>query len=114
MKIGEVSMGPRVFGDAADIGVERALTEIRAGRPVLIQSDDGTLMALPVDGVAGDRVAAFQGLFHPVLPQLVITARRARALGLDVGEPVQLELSQDDDAHSIFALASAPTIERKI
>jgi GTP cyclohydrolase II len=71
-------------------------------------------MALPVDGVTAERVAAFQGLFHPVLPQLVITARRARALGLDVGEPVQLELSQDDDAHSIFALASAPTVERKI
>jgi GTP cyclohydrolase II len=107
-------MGPRVFGDAADIGVERALTEIRAGRPVLIQSDEATLMALPVDGVAAERVAVFQRLLHPILPQLVITARRARALGLDVGDPVQLELSHDDDAHSIFALASAPTVERKI
>jgi GTP cyclohydrolase II len=114
MKIDEGSMSPRVFGDAANIGVERALTEIRAGRPVLIQSGGESLMALAVDGVAADRIAAFQGLFHPALPQLVITARRARALGLDVAEPVQLELSKDDDAQSIFALASAVTVERKI
>jgi GTP cyclohydrolase II len=113
MKNGHGSGGPCLFGDAYSVGVQRGLAEFRAGRPVIIRAADEAIVALPVDGADADRIAAFKGLFHPRLPQLVITARRARALGLDA-KPVLLELDPVDDAMSIFALAADADVDRRI
>jgi GTP cyclohydrolase II len=114
MKNGHGSIGPRVFGDAGDVGVQRGLAELRAGRPVLIRAESGAVVALPIDGLRGDRFAAFRALFHPVLPQLAVTARRARALGLDAAHPVLLDIDPGDDADSILALASDADMERNV
>jgi GTP cyclohydrolase II len=111
MKSGQGSISPRIFGDAGDIGVQRGLGELRAGRPVVIRADGGAVVALPIDGIRDDRVTAFKALCHPRLPQLAITARRARALGLDVAQPVVLEIDPGDDADAIFALASDADME---
>jgi GTP cyclohydrolase II len=111
MKNGQGSISPRIFGDAGDIGVQRGLGELRAGRPVRIGADAGAVIALPIDGIRDDRVAAFKALCHPQLPQLVITARRARALGLDAANPVLLDIEPGDDAEAIFALASDADVE---
>jgi len=107
-------MGPRAFGEAGDIGVQRGLAEFRAGRPVLIQAADGTVLAMPVDGASHDRIAAFAELTHPTPPRLLITARRARVLGLDAPQPVLVELAADDDATSVFALAANDRVDRTI
>ena len=114
MKNGHGSISPRIFGDAGDVGVQRGLAELRAGRPVLIRADSGAVIALPIDGLRADRAAAFKALCHPALPQLVVTARRARALGLETAHPVLLELDPDDDADAIFALASDADMERNV
>jgi len=113
MKNGHGSVGPRLFGDANTVGVQRALAEFHAGRPVMIHAGKEALVALPVDGADADRIAAFRSLLHPRLPRLVITAHRARALGLPT-EPVLLELDPDDDEESIFALAADADVDRKI
>src|SRR5215510_7116250 len=104
MRNGMERMGPRAFGEAANIGVQRGLAEFRAGRPVLIRAADETVLAMPVDGANIDRFAAFTALVHPAPPRLVITARRARVLGLAPG----------DDAGSIFALAASDSVDRKV
>src|SRR5262249_32094892 len=65
-------------------------------------------------GASHDRIAAFADLVHPMPPRLVITARRARALGLDATRPVLLDLAADDDAASIIALAAADRMERTV
>jgi GTP cyclohydrolase II len=114
MKNSEARMGLRAFGEAVDIGVQRALAEFRAGRPVLIQTASEAVLAMPVDGANADRIAAFQALVHPTLPRLVITARRARVLGVEAMQPVLLELAATDDAGSIFALAAVANVDRKI
>ena len=114
MKNGHGSVGPRLFGDANTVGVQRGLAEFRAGRPVIIHAGDEAMVALPVDGADADRIAAFKSLLHPRRPRLAITARRARALGLDATEPVLLELDPADDELSIFALAADADVERKI
>jgi GTP cyclohydrolase II len=114
MKNGNGSVGPRLFGDANTVGVQRGLAELRAGRPVIIHAGNDAMVALPVDGADADRFAAFKSLLHPRLPRLVITARRARALGLDATEPVLLELDPADDELSIFALAADADVDRKI
>src|SRR5215471_9735550 len=98
MKSGNGPLGPRAFGDAGDIAVQRGLTEFRAGRPVIIRAPDDAVVAMPIDGAGADRIAAFQALVHPARPLLAVTARRARALGLDAPQPVLVELEPGDDA----------------
>jgi GTP cyclohydrolase II len=86
--------------------VGRGLAEYRAGRPVLITGNNDTLITLPVEGLDRDRLVAFAALCAPVVPRLVITARRARSLGLDTSEPVALELASDVDVTTILALVA--------
>jgi GTP cyclohydrolase II len=114
MKNGHGSVRPYLFGDASTVGVQRGLAEFRAGRPVIIRAADEAIVALPIDGAQADRIAAFKSLFHPRLPRLAITTRRARALGLDATEPVLLELEPGDDELSIFALAADADVDRRI
>jgi len=107
-------MGPRLFGDGASIGVQRGLAELRAGRPVRIEAAGVPVLALPVDGCDDGRLAAFRTLVHPASPRLVVTARRARALGVEAARPVLLELDPADDAAVIFALAADARVDRAV
>src|SRR5262245_39701131 len=70
-----------LFGSGDNVGVGRGLAEFRAGRPVLIANGE-TLLTLPVEGLDAKRLAAFWALCQPIPPRLVITARRARSLGI--------------------------------
>jgi GTP cyclohydrolase II len=94
------------FGSAAHIAVERGLGEFRSGRPVVIDSPIGSVVALPIDGITDERLAAFRQLCAPAPLQIVITASRARALGLDASSPVGLALPDDASATVLFALAA--------
>ena len=111
---GQGPIGPRAFGDAGDIGVQRGLTEFRAGRPVFIHAPDDTVAAMPIDGANADRIAGFRALCHPARPHLAVTARRARALGIETAEPMLLDLDPADDAASVFVLAAQAKIGRKL
>src|SRR5438132_1381203 len=106
MKNGQGHISPRLFGEAEDVGVQRGLAEFRAGRPVIIQAASEAVFALPVEGGDAQRFAAFNTLLAPASPRLAITARRAKALGLDAPGPVLLELTPSDDWDAIFPLAS--------
>src|SRR5262245_13766440 len=89
--------GTVLFGSSERVGVGRGLAEFRAGRPVLVSSGGETLITLPVEGLDIHRYSAFTALCAPVALRLVITAKRARSLGLDANEPVALELAPDTD-----------------
>jgi GTP cyclohydrolase II len=104
----------RLLGISVDVGVQRGLAEFRMGRPLIFATDGEQVLALPVDGADGERVAAFQALYPARPPRLAITARRAKALGIDTAEPVLVELTGADDASSIFALASSTQVDRAI
>src|SRR5216683_394724 len=60
----------------------------------------------------GRRLAEFMALCGPVVPQLIITERRALALGLDASTPMALSLSAGDGARKILALVSGTTNDR--
>jgi GTP cyclohydrolase II len=94
-----------LFGTSENVGVGRGLAEFRAGRPVLMANGE-TLLTLPVEGLDAARLAAFRELCEPMLPRLVITASRARSLGIDATAPIALELTPDIDAHKILALVA--------
>jgi GTP cyclohydrolase II len=103
-----------LFGTKAQVGVNRGVAEFHAGRPVLITGEGETLLTLPVEGIDARRLAQFTALCAPVLPQLVITARRALALGFGATTPVGLPLTADFDVEIILALVADAKIDRPI
>jgi GTP cyclohydrolase II len=95
-----------LFGLNGQSGAERAVAEFFARRPVLIESEDRRLLALPVEGLDSRRLAEFVALCAPVVPRLVVTARRAHALGLKATTPMALNPAGGLDAEMILALGS--------
>jgi GTP cyclohydrolase II len=101
-----------LFGSKGHVGVSRGLAEFHGRRPVLITAKNETLLALPVEALDTARLIAFMALCAPRTPHLIVTARRALALGLDARTPMALRLSPEDDATSIGALVSDATCDR--
>lgn len=106
-------MRGNLLGNPDHVAVERGLAEFRSGRPVIIAGAGVTMLALPIDGVTNERLVSFRLLCAPVAPHLVITARRAQALGLAANGPIGLAVSAEDAA-GIVALAADARIERSL
>ena len=105
------NLGSSLFGTKGQIGVNRGLAEFHARRPVLITGGGETLLALPVEGLDAQRLAEFVTLCAPAVPRLVITARRALALGLEATTPVALQLTAGHDVDTILALVADAKID---
>jgi GTP cyclohydrolase II len=95
-----------LFGSRSHTGVSRGLGEFQGRRPVLITATAETILALPVEGLDSPRLAEFMALCRPVVPHLVITERRAVALGLDASTPMALQLPAGVNANTILALVT--------
>ena len=106
-KNGNGHAGSGVFGSPDRVLVKRGLAEFRSGRPVVFSSPSAKfLLALPVDGLNAARLHAFEHLCAPATPRLVVTARRARALGIESTGPVALKLANGTGADAIFSLVA--------
>jgi len=103
-----------LFGTPKQVAVERSIAEFRSGRPVIVVSGGETVAVLPVDGMTDEGLAAFRLLCAPARPHLLITARRARALGLDGAGPAGLAIGDLHDAAAIFSLASDTQVTRRL
>jgi GTP cyclohydrolase II len=103
-----------LFGAPKQVAVERGLAEFRSGRPVIITAGDEAVAALPVDGMTDQGLAAFRQLTMPSRPHLLITARRARALGLEGDGPVGLAIGDLHDAAAMFSLAADAEVTRHL
>lgn len=115
MSAARVKLSSSLFGSKGEIGVNRGLAEFHARRPVLITGGGDTLLALPVEGLDAQRLAEFTTLCAPAVPRLIITTRRALALGLEATTPIALQLTPGCDAAKILALvAGAKVVEAKI
>src|SRR5690349_3698092 len=98
--------GSSLLGEPNFVAVERGIAEFRAGRPVAIAAGQDTTLILPVDGFNDAQLSSFLRVCAPAFPQLILTARRAAALGIDTAEPVALPLPATADAKSIYAIAA--------
>src|SRR5215470_4568868 len=114
MRNGDASVVSSLFGTPGQVEVERGLAEFRGSRPVRIAAPWQSIVALPVDGIDARRLAAFAAFASPARPRLAITTRRARALGLDVSEPVAIALSGTEDVKRIEALVAAVEAPRPL
>ncbi len=106
--VGKVSA---LFGTKGQTGVNRGVAEFHARRPVLVTGAGETMLALPVEGLDAQRLAEFIALCAPVRPRLVVTARRAHALGLDATSPMALQLAPDIGVAAILALVADAKVE---
>ena len=111
MSAERANVSSSLFGSKGQIGVNRGLAEFHARRPVLITGGGETLLTLPVEGLDAQRLAEFMTLCAPAMPRLVITARRAFALGLEATTPVALQLTPSSDADAILALVADAKID---
>jgi GTP cyclohydrolase II len=101
-----------LFGSWRHTSVSRGVGEFHARRPVLFTATGEAVLALPVEALDRERLAEFMALCGPVAPQLIITERRALALGLDASTPMALTLAADDNANTILALVTDATNDR--
>src|SRR5665647_1007150 len=104
------SVAPTLFGTNGQTSVSRGLAEFHARRPVLVTGASETLLTLPVEGLDAQRLAEFVTLCAPALPRLIITARRALALGLEATTPVALQLTAGFTSRTQSSLASATSV----
>jgi GTP cyclohydrolase II len=100
-----------LFGMKGQISVNRGLAEFHARRPVVITGAGKPLLVLPVEGLDAQRLAEFMTLCAPAAPRLVITARRALALGLDAATPMALQLTEAHDVDAIVALVADAKVD---
>ncbi len=72
-----------LFGDPAAIRCERAVAELRAGRPVLLHDGQGQRLAvIALDSATASSFAAFASAARE-RHYLFLTATRARVLGVE-------------------------------
>src|SRR5438132_14250961 len=95
-----------LFGDAERVAVERGLAEFRCGRPVILTAAGEVVAALPVDGMTSEQLTSFGLLCAPARPYLLVTARRARALGLDATGPLGLAIGTSNTISEILPVTA--------
>jgi GTP cyclohydrolase II len=110
----QASKRTALMGLPEHVAVERALSEFRCGRPVIMTAVDEATVTLPVDGMSDDQLAAFRQLCAPAPLKLVITARRAHSLGLAASGPIAVAVSEADGAADILSLAVDARVERRL
>ena len=104
--------GSALFGDRGLTGVSRGLGEFHGRRPVIVTAPGEALLALSVEGLDNQRLAEFAALCAPAAPALIITERRALALGLNATAPVAVPLPTGHDAAAIIALVTGAISDR--
>jgi GTP cyclohydrolase II len=102
-----------LFGAPEHVAAERGLAEFRCGRPVIVTGGGEALMVMPVDGLTDAGLASFRLSSAPARPYLLVSARRARALGLEALGPTGLAIGDLHDAGALYALAAdTPPVRR--
>ena len=78
-----------LFQDEAQLAVERALAELRAGRPILLEGAQSRAMLAAIDALSASAFAAIAG-YPGIELELALSRARARAIGLAVDGAVSL------------------------
>ncbi len=97
----------KVLSDDAHLARDRAAAELRAGRPLLIQTAGRLTLTAALDGASPSLFSLFEGLDGGVL---AVTPQRARMMGLAVDEAVALPLA-GLDLQAAKRLASDPRLQ---
>ncbi len=97
------------LGDAATLSANRALSDFRAGAPVLLRDGDESQLALTLEGLDDARLKHLRRATTQPFG-LAITANRAAALGSTAGVVAIVPLDGEMTAARIHDLAAAPNM----
>src|SRR5579862_9087473 len=93
-----------LFRDDAQLAVDRGLAELRAGRPIVIETPDGPAVVAALDAVAPSVLDAFT-LPSEGRRSLALSLDRAKVLDLRAGGPIAVAIEGlDNDA--VYRLAT--------
>ena len=92
------------LGQPSDLARDRAVAELRAGRPLLVETHADTGLCAALDGAAPSTFDMFAVLDEGVL---VLSGERARTLGLPCDKSAAIPLAGLDRA-AAFRLACDP------
>ena len=106
MSEGRANAVSTLFGNRGQTSVNRGIAEFHGRRPVFVAAAGETILALPVEGLDAQRLTEFVALCAPAATRLIVTARRAHALGLVATTPVSLQLKPGFSADLILALVA--------
>lgn len=112
--MGDSNFDCSLFGTRDQVSVVRGLAEIRARRPVLIAAPDETFITLPIDGIDAGKLAAFKKLCAPNRADLILSTRRARALGIETNVPLALALEDRTSAEMLLELVADPEVDHTL
>ncbi len=97
----------RVLSDDAHLAQDRAAAELRAGRPLLIETGGRLTLTAALDGASPSLFAVFSGLQNGFL---ALTPQRARMMGVAVDHGVAIPLA-GVDLQTAKHLASDPRLK---
>lgn len=108
MALGELVTIPTTRQPRITVSVERCVAEIRGARIVVLRGGDGTAVALIACETATPAGVANLTALALDRPFVVISGRRAVALGLAAGglKPVRLSMARDWDAAALRAVTT--------
>ena len=92
---GSLTLFETLFCDDGQLAVDRALAELRAGRPIVVEAPDGPQIMAAFDAIAPSVLEAFARLGNSVL---ILSQVRARVLGLAADGSVALAIAGLDRA----------------
>ena len=95
-----------LLGSKEYISVSRAVSELRARRPIRISASGESLLAVALDGLDEQGLSDFADLCGPTELKLVVTRQRARSIGIKASTAMALPVSQMVGMSTIFDLAA--------
>ena len=84
-----------LFGDTETVAIERALAEIRSGRPVVTSGPEGPALTLAAESVDGEALKKLRAAGMTDL-RLVLSPARLRLLGHDVATAGSIQIEGND------------------
>ena len=93
-----------LFRDDGQLAMDRALAELRAGRPIVIDAPDGPAIVAALDAVAPSVLEAFTRIGDGNM-FLVLSQVRARVLGLTADGPIAVSIA-GLDRDAVWRLAT--------
>lgn len=98
--------GAASFGDPGLVDIHRACSELRAGRPLLIEGDGPTVVVLAIDGLDQSKLDRFRSRLADGETSLLMTDRRAAAIGLTAYPATLVSIAPDASPADLLTLGA--------
>lgn len=98
----------RLMGDPREVAVERALAEVRSGRPVLLNAEGRHYLVIAAETIENEALQAIVAIGASA-PRLILSQPRLRLLGCNIKEPgiVPIEGMTATEIHELITHTGA-------